>query len=129
MLNSIEDVDLVMLTFTEPENLPEYQRRHDLDSLSIVVDADRSAYRAFGLGRGKFSRIWGLRAAKRYIEIYRADGFSRTGRPTEDTLQLGGDFIVDANGTLIYGFWGEGPDDRSSTQTLHDALAAVGHGP
>jgi len=43
-------------------------------------------------------------------------------RPTEDTLQLGGDFIVGPDGTLIYGFWGEGPDDRPSVDDLIDAL-------
>ena len=121
-LEPVDDVDVVMMTFTEPEHLASYQQRHDLASLSIVVDPDRAAYRTFGLGRGSIPRVWGLRAAKRYIEIFRSQGFSRPGRATEDTLQLGGDFIINPQGTLIYGFWGDGPDDRPSTEALLDAL-------
>ena len=129
MLNPLEDIDLVMVTFTDPENLPKYRQRHGTRNVSIVVDTDRSAYRAFGLGRGSVARIWGLRAAKRYVEIFRSQGFSRPGRATEDTLQLGGDFIIDPDGTLVYGFWGEGPDDRPSAQTLYDALTTAGSDP
>ena len=84
------------------------------------MDLNRSAYRAFGLGRGSVARVWGLRSAERYLEIFRDQGFSRPGSPTEDTLQLGGDFIIDPSGTLIYGFWGDGPDDRPSAQAIRD---------
>ena len=125
MLNSHDDVDLVIVTFTEPKNLRAYQERHNLASTSFIVDPGRSAYRAFGLGRGAVTRIWGLRAAKRYLEIFRDDSFSRPGRPTEDTLQLGGDFIIDPEGTIVYGFWGEGPDDRRSAESIRDALVAA----
>lgn len=121
LLSRRENTDVLLVTFTNPENLPAYQQRYDL-SLPVVVDADRSAYRAFGLGRGSVARIWGLRAAKRYIEIFRSHGFQNPGRVTDDTLQLGGDFIIDPDGTLIYGFWGDGPDDRPSAQELLDAL-------
>ena len=70
----------------------------------------------------RLRRVWGWRMVLRYAEIIRADGFSGLRRPTEDTLQLGGDFLVDANGTLIYGFWGEGPDDRPEVDELIAAL-------
>jgi hypothetical protein len=43
-------------------------------------------------------------------------------RPTEDTLQLGGDFVIGRDGTLVYGFWGEGPDDRPTVDQLFDAV-------
>ena len=112
-----DSTDVVLVTFTEPENVSAYRRQHGLD-LEVVLDRDRSAYAAFGLGRGTVWRVWGWRMVLRYAEIIRADGFSGLRRPTEDTLQLGGDFLVDANGTLIYGFWGEGPDDRPEVDEL-----------
>ena len=34
----------------------------------------------------------------------------------------GGDFIVDPDGTLLYGFWGDGPDDRPHVDDLLRAL-------
>ena len=39
-----------------------------------------------------------------------------------DTLQLGGDFVIAPDGTLSWGFWGAGPDDRPE---LDDLVAAV----
>lgn len=59
----------------------------------------------------------------RYVEIFRSNGPSRLKRATEDTLQLGGDFIINPDGTLAYGYWSEGPDDRPSIDELLDALS------
>ena len=87
--------------------------------------ADRSAYRAYGLGRGTVRRVWGWRMARRYLEIYREQGFERPTKATEDTLQLGGDFIVDPKGTLIYGYWGAGPDDRPDVSDLINTIEAT----
>lgn len=121
-LNEAGDTtDLVIVTFTKPENLPADRRQHHLDA-EMVVDRGRSAYAAFGLGRGSVQRVWGWRMVRRYAEILRADGFAGLRRPTEDTLQLGGDFIIDPEGTLIYAFWSEGPDDRPEVDELIAAL-------
>ncbi len=120
-LDDFGNTDVVLITFTDPGNLPEYLERNGLD-LPVVVDPDRSAYRTFGLGRGSVRRVWGAKAAKRYAQILRADGVKGLSRPTEDTLQLGGDFVIAPDGTLAYGFWGEGPDDRPSVDELLEAV-------
>jgi hypothetical protein len=112
-----DTTDVVLITFTNAENLAAYTARNELP-FPILIDRGRAAYRAFGLGRGSFARVWGWRAGRRYLEILRADGLSGLRRPEEDTLQLGGDFVVGPNGVLEYGFWGEGPDDRPSVDEL-----------
>lgn len=122
-LQEFGDADVVLVMFTDPENVPEYRERHGA-GLPVVIDADRSAYRAFGLGRGSIGRVWGLRAAATYARLLRRGGLGRLARPTEDTLQLGGDFIVDPDGRLVYGYWGAGPDDRPEVEELLDALTA-----
>lgn len=123
-LDEFGDVDVVLITFTTPERVRTYAEREQLD-YPIVVDTDRVAYGAFGLERGSVLRVWGLRSAKKYVEIIKERGFgplvSRRGA-TDDTLQLGGDFIVDPNGTLIYGFWQDGPDERPSVEELLRSL-------
>ena len=116
------DTDVALVTFTDPENLAAYRDRHDLP-FPILVDRARATYRAYGLGRGSVARSWGWRAARRYVEIIRRDGPGGLRRPTEDTLQLGGDFVIAPDGTLAYGFWGAGPDDRPS---VDDLIAAIG---
>jgi hypothetical protein len=44
--------------------------------------------------------------------------------PSEDTLQLGGDFIVDPEGRVAYAYRSAGPDDRPSVDDLLAALPA-----
>ncbi len=112
------------MTFTDRVNLVSYSKTNRLP-FPVLTDGDRSAYRAFGLGRGPVARVWGWRAARRYVEILRTDGFGSLRRPSEDTLQLGGDFIIDRTGRLAYGFWGDGPDDRPSVDALIDAVRSV----
>lgn len=119
------DTDVVLIAFTDPENVRTYRAINDLP-FPVLIDADREAYRAFGLGRGPLWRIYGWRAARRYIEIFRANGLRDLRRPTEDTLQLGGDFIVSSDGTLAWGFWGEGPDDRPDVDELIAAVRRIG---
>ncbi|MGI9597470.1 MAG: AhpC/TSA family protein [Acidimicrobiales bacterium] len=129
-----DNTDVVLITFTKPENLSGYQRANDLP-FPILVDPDRSAYRAFGLGRGSAARVYGLRAARRYWDILRSGdptgpdrftGLRDLVRPAEDPLQLGGDFLVGPDGRLAYGFWGQGPDDRPSVEELIAAVAELG---
>ncbi len=116
-----DDTAVVLVTFTTDDHLSEYQDRHGLP-FPVLIDRDRQAYRAYGLGRGSVHRIWGLDSARRYLEIVREDGLSGLRRPTEDTRQLGGDFVIDAAGRLAWGFWGTGPADRPSVDQLVDAL-------
>lgn len=111
------DVEVVVVTFTEAASAADYRERNDLD-LTVLIDVDRSAYRAFGLGRGSVTRVWGWRAARRYVEILRSQGRRGLRRPTEDTLQLGGDFVIGADGRLMFGHWGKGPDDRPDIDLL-----------
>ena len=113
--------EVVLVTFTNQDELATYQQRNALP-FPVVSDPSRAAYRAYGLGRGSVARVWGWQAARRYAQILRRSGLRSWRRPTEDTLQLGGDFVVNPDGTLVYGFWGEGPDDRPS---VDDLIAAI----
>ena len=113
--------EVVLVTFTNQDELATYQQRNALP-FPVVSDPSRAAYRAYGLGRGSVARVWGWQAARRNAQILRRSGLRSWRRPTEDTLQLGGDFVVNPDGTLVYGFWGEGPDDRPS---VDDLIAAI----
>jgi len=86
----------------------------------VLVDPERSAYRAWGLGRGSVGRIWGdPRVWVGYAkEIARGE---RLHRPGSDTLQLGGDFVVDADGTISYSR-PQQRDDRPPVAELMRAL-------
>lgn len=115
------DTDVVLITFTSPELAVRYSERLELP-FPVLIDEDRTVYRSYGLGRGSFARVWGWRTIKRYFEIFRKEGLNGLRMPTEDTLQLGGDFVIAPDGTLAYQFQGEGPDDRPSVDELVQAM-------
>jgi hypothetical protein len=49
----------------------------------------------------------------------------RLRRPTQDTRQLGGDFVVDRRGRLAYAYRSARPDDRPPVEELIDAARAA----
>lgn len=118
------DTEVVLVTFTTPERVDAYIDRTELP-FTVLLDPDRASYRAYGLGRGSVTRVWGWRAAVRYWEIIRRGALGRLHKPTEDSLQLGGDFVIGPTGTLAWGFWSEGPDDRPSVDQLIAAVDAA----
>ena len=108
---------VAVVTFTSPDHLDGYLARNDLP-FPVLIDPDRAAYRAYGLGRASIRRAWGLRPARAYLRLLRRGGWRDLRRPTEDTRQLGGDFVLGPDGTLVYGFWSAGPDDRPPVDEL-----------
>lgn len=67
----------------------------------VLVDIERQAYGEWGMGRSSLARIWLDPGVWRAYAGMVASG-QRLRRPGRDTLQLGGDFIVDRAGVLTY---------------------------
>ncbi|MEM7274109.1 MAG: AhpC/TSA family protein [Actinomycetota bacterium] len=123
------EVTVALITFTTADRLRRHRSNTPLP-FPTLRDPERTSYRAYGLGRGTVRRVWGRRAIGRYRELLTdgdsgADSRRRLRVPTEDTRQLGGDFVVAPDGTLAWGFWGAGPDDRPSVDQLVAAVAAT----
>ena len=113
------DAAVALVTFTRPRNLRGYRRRLDLP-YPVLADEDRHCYRAYELGRASVRRAFGRSTLRRYAELVRQGHRPRL--PTEDTLQLGGDFVVGRDGRLVYAFRSRSPDQRP---TIDELLAAV----
>lgn len=128
LVNTTGDpVDVVVVTFTKERNLKGYQRRF-ATPFTVVTDQDRDLYRTMGFARGRVWRVWGLQAAKRYQQLLRSGhrleraAINSSG---EDTLQLGGNIIVDSSGTVAWQYLGAGPDDRPSVDEIIQQAATV----
>lgn len=117
--DELGDAEVVLVLFTAPRNLRGYRSRIGIP-YTVVTSEDRSAYRAYGLGRASAWRTYGWRALRRYAQLL-SDGW-RLERPTEDTRQLGGDVVVAPDGTLSYAFRSTGPEDRPSVDDLVEAV-------
>lgn len=118
-LEDLGDAVVALVTFTRQRNLRGYRSRHGLP-FAVLTDEDRAGYRAYGLGRGSVWRVYGLATLRRYAQLLRRG--ERLQRPLEDTLQLGGDFVVGRDGRLAYVFRGSGPDDRPEVDELVEAV-------
>ena len=114
---------MVLVSFTSPDALADYEHRTSYQ-FPVMTDPERAAYRAFGLGRATTQRVWAWPVWKRYAQILRGTGLGALRPAIEDTHQLGGNFIIDADGILSYAYWSQGPEDRPPVQALLDANSA-----
>lgn len=105
----------MVVTFTKPRNLAGYRRRF-ADPFTVVSDQELALYHGVGYERGSVWRVYGWRVIKRYATLLR--GGARMTKSEEDTLQLGGNVLVAADGTIAWRYAGAGPDDRPSIDEI-----------
>jgi hypothetical protein len=117
---------LVVAVVNDPPERVRAGMLHDLDlPWPVVVDLDRRAYRDWGLGRASLLRTviaptWIAGYARRVV-----GGGERVARPGRDPMQLGGDFVVDPKGIVVFAHPQRGFDDRPPAGELVRALEAA----
>jgi peroxiredoxin len=81
----------------------------------LLLDPERKAYEAYGLERS-LARSWNLKTIWRYVQLL-ASG--RRWRGIQgDSAQLGGDFVVDADGIVRLAYQSHDPTDRPDVDEL-----------
>ena len=112
---------LFVIGFAAPARMVAYERELGLD-LPLYCDPQRALYGALGFGRASFARAWlDPRVWARYGSLL-ARG-RRPRRPEQDTLQLGGDAVFDADARLRWLYSSRGPEDRPGVDELIAALS------
>ncbi|MDQ3699541.1 MAG: redoxin domain-containing protein [Chloroflexota bacterium] len=111
------------VSFETPARLRAYVRLHQIP-FPILADPARATYKGYGLGRGPWWRIYGPRVLWRYA---RAALQGRRITVKGDTLQRGGDFVVDGAGVLRLVHVGEDSFDRPPVGDVLQALAQGVH--
>ena len=111
------------MTFADRRRLEGHPGRLGLP-FPFLADPHRALYHRFGLGRGRFRRVYGLGTLRAYAALaLRGWRLRRSALGSgEDTLQLGGDFVIGPDGRLAAGYRPDGPDDRPA---IDDLVAAV----
>ena len=122
-IESFGDAAIAAITFADQSELAAHHAHLDLP-FPLLTDPDRGLYRHFELGRGSLRNIYSPGTLRMYARLIRKG--RRLQRPTEDTRQLGGDFVIGRAGLLAAGFWPAGPDDRPDLGQLIEAVGAVG---
>ncbi len=82
----------------------------------ILVDTSLELYRAYGMGSGRIWDVWGPPAWWIYAKLLVRGRRLRI--PTGDVNQLGGDVLIDRDGTVRLHVVGRGPADRPSVDSI-----------
>lgn len=113
---------IVVVTFAIAPLLALFERELALDGVAYYGDPDRAAYAALGFGRGSVARVWlDPRVIAGYARLLARGRRARA--PRQDTLQLGGDVLVDAAGRIEWVYRSAGPDDRPGVPEILRAAA------
>jgi len=126
---------LMVLSPEPPEDLAPVARQEGWTG-PVLGDPGRQAFRAYGLGRLPWHRVYTLKTLLMYMGILLRGRWPQP--PGQDVTQQGGDFVVDGGGIVRFAFAGRSSDDRPRADDLVRALrgavarppaAAAGPGP
>jgi peroxiredoxin len=92
-------------------------------TFTVLLDRDRSVYKAYQLERSRL-RAWHPRVVWIYVKRWfqRGQFYDSHG---DDTSQLGGDFIIDKQGSLRFIYPSHDPADRPPVDDLLNVLKTL----
>jgi hypothetical protein len=116
--------EAIVVSFAKPAFVTMYLKDNPMP-FPVLSDPTRAAYQAFGLERISWLTFLRGRTILRYVRLMFQGWLPRRAQEGADVLQLGGDFVLDAQRRLIYAFRGTTPTDRPSPAELLGALRAA----
>ena len=87
----------------------------------LFLDGSRLFYRQLGLKRS-IKAVWSVATLKAYAEEKVAQVPETPALAGDDLHVLGGDFIADTNGKLVYAYPSQTSSDRPSVDNIVDEL-------
>ena len=112
---------ILVISFDTLDQIREYRAQLNL-SFPIAGDTARAAYKAYGLTQASFLQAWHPKTLWRYVRLLSKGRKFQWPKRGSDLSQLGGDFVVDADGTIVYAHYSERPDDRPKIAEVTNAV-------
>ena len=107
--------EVAAISFEPKDRLFQLTRQLQLP-FPVLSDPERDVYAAYSLAQGSLLKIFSPKAVRTYAKHF-ARG-RRYEHEASDWKQLGGDFIIGDDGTVLYGHRGQTPADRPSVARL-----------
>jgi len=107
--------EVVAISFEPRDRLFQLTRQLQLP-YPILSDPERDVYLAYGLSQGAWAKVFSLKTIWTYVKHF-ARG-RRYQHAASDWRQLGGDFILDEDGIVIFEHRGQTPVDRPTVASL-----------
>jgi peroxiredoxin len=111
------DTSVIVVSFERMDRVSWLQDRLQLP-FTFVLDPERKAYEAFGLGRASFLRSYGYPEVVAFYARALFRGRVPDLHRRQDRRQLGGDFVIDRNGVVVFAHPESGPEDRADVLDL-----------
>ncbi len=109
---------ILYISAANPERAAWYARDLALTA-PVLLDPERAVYREYGLQESLRGSVLSPGVWSSYARLL-ASGrrFPGGGRPEENPLQMGADFIVGPDGRIVYAYCGTHSADRPDDSTL-----------
>ncbi len=117
--------EVLVISQARPELLAIFLREHP-QPFPVAADPQRVSYRAFGLERTSWAAMLRPDVILRYLRLILRGWHLQQVRQGEDILQLGGDFVLDGEGRLLYAYRSAEPTDRPAINALLQAVCQAG---
>ncbi len=88
----------------------------------VVSDPERTAYQALSLPRSTWWQFLRLGAGWRFVKLLLRGWIPTKPAPGDDLLQLGGDFVLDAEGRIVFAYSSAEATDRPTISVLLEAV-------
>jgi peroxiredoxin len=110
-------VAIAIVSFAEPAKLLHYQEEQRWP-FTMLADPQRVAYRMFGLKRLSWFHVFSAATLKLYVKLLREGWKRKRDYGGGDIYQGGGDFLLDAQGNILFAHRSRDPADRPSPEKL-----------
>ena len=89
----------------------------------ILSDPQRDTYRAYGLAAGTLKNLLAPGTIWAYVKLLVRGNWYHFGK--SDLRQMGGDFVLDKGGSVVYEFRGASPHQRPAVEELMEVLDRI----
>ena len=109
--------ELLLVTMGTPQQAAEFRTKVKSE-LTLLADAPREVFRAYGLERGSVRQVLG---PKVWFPLLRGMVRGGAGKPIGDIWQMPGAFVIDCRGIIRYTHYPNNQAERPS----HEEIIAV----
>ncbi|MBY0328037.1 MAG: hypothetical protein EBT02_07180 [Planctomycetia bacterium] len=120
---SFKDINatVVAITFSSPAEALKLSQELKLPFL-LVSDAQKEAYKIFELGSARLKDFLSPKVLWKFMGRIITGWLPSMGYTKDDLFQLGGDFVVDTKGDVVYAFKSSSPAERPTIPFLLEQL-------
>jgi hypothetical protein len=116
---------VLVISFGRPEVIEGFRTRLGIP-FQVASDPEQKAYRDYGIGKASVWTVWSPRVLWKYLRLAASGRKPQHSEEPEDVYQLGGDFLLDENGLILFAHESRNPVDRPKVGDILQALEKGG---